>query len=65
MHFIRTHIHQKCQKGSAAPRPQNSDSDEKDTLFGLDTLHNITITVYFLNRKKISIYEKVRILTFL
>jgi hypothetical protein len=50
---------------SAAPRPQNSDSDEKDTLFGLDTLHYITITVYFLNRKKISIYEKVRILTFL
>jgi hypothetical protein len=27
---------------SAAPRPENSDSDEKDALFGLDTQINIT-----------------------
>jgi hypothetical protein len=24
-------------KNSSAPRPENSDSDEKDALFGLDT----------------------------
>jgi hypothetical protein len=27
----------KCLLSSAAPRPENSDSDEKDALFGLDT----------------------------
>jgi hypothetical protein len=26
-----------CFQASAAPRPENSDSDEKDALFGLDT----------------------------
>jgi hypothetical protein len=26
-----------CFQASAAPRPGNSDSDEKDALFGLDT----------------------------
>jgi hypothetical protein len=26
-----------CFQVSAAPRPENSDSDEKDALFGLDT----------------------------
>jgi hypothetical protein len=26
-----------CFQASAAPRPENSDSDEKDVLFGLDT----------------------------
>jgi hypothetical protein len=32
-------------QASAAPRPENSDSDVKDALFGLDT----QITVYFLD----------------
>jgi hypothetical protein len=27
-----------CFQASAMPRPENSDSDEKDALFGLDTL---------------------------
>jgi hypothetical protein len=26
-----------CFQASAAPRPENSDSDEKDVLFGFDT----------------------------
>jgi hypothetical protein len=26
-----------CVQASAAPRPENPDSDEKDALFGLDT----------------------------
>jgi hypothetical protein len=26
-----------CFQASAAPRPENSDSEEKDALFGLDT----------------------------
>jgi hypothetical protein len=26
-----------CFQASAVPRPENSDSDEKDALFGLDT----------------------------
>jgi hypothetical protein len=26
-----------CFQASAAPRPENSDSDQKDALFGLDT----------------------------
>jgi hypothetical protein len=30
-------------RASAAPRPENSDSDEKDTLFGLNT--QITILI--------------------
>jgi hypothetical protein len=32
-----------CFEASAAPRPENSDTDEKDALFGLDT--QITILV--------------------
>jgi hypothetical protein len=32
-------------QASAAPRPENSHSDEKDTLFGLNT----QITIYFLD----------------
>jgi hypothetical protein len=42
MHFIRMHIPRKSAffprlfQASATPRPQNSDLDEKDTLFSLD-----------------------------
>jgi hypothetical protein len=32
-----------CLQASAAPRPENSNSDEKDALFGLDT----QITIFF------------------
>jgi hypothetical protein len=35
-----------CFQTSAAPRPENSDSDEEDALFGLDT--EITISEVFL-----------------
>jgi hypothetical protein len=35
-----------CFQASAAPRPENSDSDEKDALFGLDTQINCTDSQY-------------------
>jgi hypothetical protein len=40
---IHVHLGQKvpfdlpCFQASAAPRPENSNSDEKDALYGLDT----------------------------
>jgi hypothetical protein len=39
-----------CLKTSAAPWPENSDSDEKDVLFGLDT--QITIVIITLKPSK-------------
>jgi hypothetical protein len=37
-----------CFQASAAPRPENSDSDEKDVLFGLDTQITIKVCFFFL-----------------
>jgi hypothetical protein len=34
-----------CFQASAAPRPENSNSDEKDALFGLDTQITILIAL--------------------
>jgi hypothetical protein len=39
-----------CFQASAAPRPENSDSDEKDALFGLDTKIAITWLDLHINR---------------
>jgi hypothetical protein len=39
---FNVHLCQKVPLSSAAPRPENPDSDEKDALFGLD--RQITIT---------------------
>jgi hypothetical protein len=36
-----------CFQASAAPRPENSDSDEKDALFGLDTQITILVVAFF------------------
>jgi hypothetical protein len=36
-----------CFQASAAPRPENSDSDEKDALFGLDTQITISYSITF------------------
>jgi hypothetical protein len=52
---FNVHLYQKvpfvfsCFQASAAPRPENSASEEKDALFGLDT--QITITVIFFVKK--------------
>jgi hypothetical protein len=37
-----------CFQASAAPRPENADSDEKDALFGLDTQVTISGDASFL-----------------
>jgi hypothetical protein len=53
-----------CFQASAAPRPENSDSDEKDALFGRDT----QITILDLNSpryRKLLEIEKNCIYTFL
>jgi hypothetical protein len=39
-----------CFQASAAPRPENSDSDEKDALFGVDT--EITTMLLQLSRSR-------------
>jgi hypothetical protein len=44
-----------CLQASAAPRPENSNSDEKDALFGLDT----QITIFFLARFIIYIFKNI------
>jgi hypothetical protein len=40
-----------CFRATPAPRPENSDSDEKDALFGLDT--QITILKLKHNKKHV------------
>jgi hypothetical protein len=43
-----------CFQASAAPRPENTDSDEKDALFGLDTqiMSGIFLNIYNITTKK-------------
>jgi hypothetical protein len=38
-----------CFQASAAPRPENSDSDGKDALFGLDTQITVSVSIFHKN----------------
>jgi hypothetical protein len=54
---VSMHLYQKvpfvlaCFQASAAPRLENPDSDEKDALFGLDTLCSLLIKCNILIQK--------------
>jgi hypothetical protein len=51
-----------CCQASAAPRPVNSDSDEKDALFGLDTQITILQIDFFTSLVNLSCFSFVSLL---